>query len=251
MEILILSYIFLLGLYFGSFFNVVGIRVPKKETLLGRSHCTNCDRQLNHFELFPVIGYLVLKGRCKGCNTKISPFYPIMELLTAILFTGSYFILQDNLLEFSVVILFISLLIIITVSDVYYQIVPDIVLLVFGVLILVLRIIGPTEVLIEGLIGAVLGFGFLYLIAWYGKKRFKTDALGGGDIKLYLIIGLVLGYELVFLSLLFASLIGLLYNAFKRNKDKLIPFVPFIFAGALLTYYVGDTVIEWYLNLIF
>lgn len=248
--ILLYSYIFLIGLFLGSFFNVVGIRVPNKESLMGRSHCPNCGRTLGVLELFPIIGYLILRGKCKECNTKISAKYPIMEFITGILFLSSFVFIQYNMIEYTIIVLFISLMVIITVSDMYYQTIPNIFLIVFLPFIFVLRILSPIEMWYDGIIGGVIGFGFMYLIALYGRFRFKKDALGGGDIKLYFIIGLVLGYQLVILSLFFAALFGMIYSLLIRKKDGYLPFVPFIFAGSMLTYFVGSGIIEWYVSIL-
>jgi leader peptidase (prepilin peptidase)/N-methyltransferase len=236
-----------MGLFLGSFYNVVGIRVPKKETLLGRSHCSSCEHTLSWWELIPIVGYIILRGKCKECHSHVAIKYPLMELLTALLFLGSYVILQDNMVEYIVVVIFISLLIIVTVSDLYYKIVPDSVLLITGLPILILRFFSNTLAWYEFLGGGILAFLFLYLIALYGKKRFKQDALGGGDIKLYFIIGLVLGYQLVFLSLVFAGLFGMIYGLFRpKDQDGYIAFVPFIFAGSIVTYFLGDAIIIAY-----
>ena len=250
MNILIYSYIFLLGLVFGSFYNVVGLRIPKKESLLGRSHCNNCNKQLGVIELIPVIGYLLLKGKCKECKSKISIIYPVFELLTAILFLVSFIFLRDNMIEYILIVVFISLLVIVTVSDIHYKIIPDIILLVFFPIILTLRLLNPIDLWFDGILGGILGFIFMYLVALYGKKRFKKDALGGGDIKLYLLIGLVLGYQIVFLSLLFASLIALIYSAIFRKKGLYVPFVPFISIGSLLAYFFGNGILEWYIMIL-
>lgn len=249
-DVIVYMYIFLMGLFFGSFFNVVGIRVPNKESLLGRSHCPNCNKTLGALELFPIIGYLILKGKCKECGSKISLKYPLIELITGLLFVVSFVFLQYNMLEYILIVLFISLMVIVTVSDLYYQTVPSIFLLIFLPPIFVLRIISEIDMWYDGIIGGVVGFGFLYLIALYGKKRFKQDALGGGDIKLYFIIGVVLGYQMVILSLFFAALFGLVYSMIIRKKDGYLPFVPFIFAGSMLTYYVGSGIIDWYVSIL-
>jgi len=248
-DYLITGYMFVLGLLFGSFFNVVGIRVPEKRTLLGRSHCPQCDHVLSWWELVPVLGYLVLKGKCKSCGKHISVKYPLMELATAGLFAFSFVILRENVVEYVLIVVFISLLVIVTVSDMYHRIVPDIVLLVSAPILLVLRIVSPVISWQSGLIGAVLGFGFMYLMALYGKKRFKTEALGGGDIKLYALIGLVLGFETVFLSILIAGVLGLIYALIARPQGKYIPFVPFIAMGALIAYFVGPLFNEWYVSI--
>ena len=203
MDIIIYTYIFVLGLVFGSFFNVVGIRVPQKESLMGRSHCNKCDHKIRWFELVPVLGYILIAGKCSKCKTPISIKYPLMELLTGTLFLVSYIILRENMVEYILVVSFISLMTIISVSDLYYKIVPDTILLVFLPVILTLRILSDAMPWQEGVIGGIVAFVFMYLIALYGKMRFKTLALGGGDIKLYVLIGIFLGYNLVFLSLFF------------------------------------------------
>jgi leader peptidase (prepilin peptidase)/N-methyltransferase len=259
LEILLTVYVFILGLFFGSFYNVVGYRVPKKETLMGRSHCPNCNKTLGVVELLPIIGYLVLGGKCKKCKQPISVKYPIVEFLTAVLFSVSFVILRENVVEYILVVVFMSLMIIVTVSDLYYQVVPDIILLVFLPVILLMRVILPPilpEVFQDqivwyfSLLGGILGFAFMYFISWYGKKRFKKEALGGGDIKLYFLIGLFLGIELVMLSLMFAAIIGIIFSIVKRKKTGYLPFVPFIFAGTVITYFVGEAFLDWYVGLI-
>ncbi len=250
-DILLYTYIFLIGLFFGSFFNVVGIRVPKKETLLGRSHCPNCGKTLGALELFPVIGYLVLRGRCKNCEMKISVKYVIIELITAVLFLVSFVFLRENVVEYILVVVFISLMVIVTVSDLYYKIVPDIILLVFLPVIFVLRLVGSDMTWYYSLLGGIFGFGFMYLVSWYGKKRFKKEALGGGDIKLYFLIGLFLGVELVIPSIMFAAILGLIYSLIFRKRSGYLPFVPFIFMGSMIAYTWGNILLDWYIRLIF
>jgi leader peptidase (prepilin peptidase)/N-methyltransferase len=244
-------YIFIIGLFFGSFYNVVGIRVPKGETLLGRSKCPNCGHTLGAFELIPIIGYIGIKGRCKNCGSKIALKYPLMEFSTAFLFAISFVILHDNMVEYILVTVFISLLTIVSVSDMYYQIVPDKILIVFFPLIFGLRMLSPVIPWYEAIIGSILAVLFLLGISVYGKWRFKKEALGGGDIKLYALIGLVLGYNTVILSILFASILGLLFYVFFRPKNHYIPFVPFIMIGSLIAYFVGPAMVNWYLSLFF
>ncbi len=250
MEVIIYTYVFMLGLIFGSFFNVVGIRVPQKESLMGRSHCNKCDHKIRWFELIPVLGYILIGGKCTKCKTPISIKYPLMELLTGTLFLVSYIILKDNMVEYVLVVSFISLMTIITVSDLYYKIVPDTILLIFLPIILTLRIASNMMPWYEGIIGGIIAFGFMYLVALYGKVRFKTLALGGGDVKIYFLVGIFLGYNVVFLSLFFAALSGIVVSIFIRNrKDKYIPFVPFIYFGSMIAYFFGNQIIEWYISL--
>lgn len=244
-------YLFLIGLFMGSFYNVVGIRVPKKETLMGRSHCPNCGKQLGWLELFPIIGYIMIGGKCKKCKSPISVKYPIIEFITGVLFSVSFVILHENMVEYILVVVFVSLLVIITVSDMYYQIIPDIILLVFLPVIFGLRMFSGEILWYFSILGGVLGFGVMYFLSWYGKKRFKQEALGGGDIKLYFLIGLFLGIETVFLSLLFAALLALAFSALRRKKTGYLPFVPFIAIGTMIAYFFGPMFLDWYMGLLF
>lgn len=250
LDTLIYTYIFIMGMFLGSFYNVVGIRLPKKETLLGRSHCPNCGHQLGALELFPVIGYLLIKGKCKSCKSKIALKYPMMEFLTGVLFLISYIYFGENIIEYSLILVFISLMTIVTVSDLYYQIVPDRILIIFLPIIVTLRILSGEMPWYEGVIGGILGFLFLFGIQKYAEKRFGQDALGGGDVKLYLLIGTFLGYQLVFLSLVIAALSGMIHSALRKQKEGThIAFVPYIYFGSMIAYYFGRQFIELYLNL--
>lgn len=132
------------GLVFGSFYNVVGLRVPKKQSIAyPPSHCTTCDRRLTALDLVPVFSYLFLRGQCRTCGSKIHWVYPLMEAITALLFTAVFlkFGLTPELL---VGLLFISLLVIITVSDIAYMLIPDKVLLPFAAVLLILRFVIPS-----------------------------------------------------------------------------------------------------------
>jgi len=249
-DFIIYVYIFLLGLFLGSFFNVIGIRIPEKTTLMGRSHCPSCGHQLGWLELFPIIGYIAIRGKCKHCKKPVSIKYPLMELLTASLFLVSYVFFGGNMVEYSLIVVFVSLMTIVTVSDLYYKIFLDSILLIFFVPILILRIYSGYMPWYEGVIGGVAGFVFLYLIALYGKKRFGQDALGGGDIKLYLLIGIFLGYQLVFLSLIFAALTGMIWSTIKKHKEgEYLAFVPYIYLGSMIAYYFGYKVLDLYNSL--
>lgn len=249
MEILIVVFLFILGASLTSFYTVVGMRVPKNESINGRSHCDHCKKTIPSYALIPVLGYLFTKGRCPYCKNKVSIKYPLYEFIGGLLFGIGYIVLGSNLPEYIVYVVMVSLLIIVTVSDIEYKIVPDVVLLTFLPILFVLRMLYPMTVWYEHVLGAILGFAFMYFIAWYGKKRFKRDALGGGDIKLYFLIGLFLGMQLVFLSLFFASILGIIFGKVTMKKINPIPFVPFIFGGVLLAYYIGPTLLQWYIGL--
>ena len=190
---------FIYGLVFGSFFNVVGLRVPKGESIVKPpSHCTVCDRNLTVKDLVPVFSYVFLKGKCRGCGTKIHWMYPVMELATGLLFAFAYSQLGFSI-ELVVALLFISMLVIITVSDIAYMLIPDKILLFFLVPLVVVRIFSPLNPWWDSIVGAVIGFGILFLIAVLSK-----GGMGGGDIKLFFVIGIVLGCYRYFIDIIFS-----------------------------------------------
>ncbi|MFH5880843.1 prepilin peptidase [Liberiplasma polymorphum] len=247
---MIYIFVFLFSSLFTSFYTVVGTRLPKKQSILGHSQCDNCNQPIPWYGIIPLLGWFLVKGKCSNCKNKVSIKYPIYELLGGLLITYVYYIYQDNLVEFVIAAIFISLMIIVTVSDIEYQIVPDKILIIFLPTVFILRMIYPMHTWIDALFGGILAFTFMYFLAWYGKYRFKQDALGGGDIKLYFIIGLFLGLRLVFMSLFFASLLGIILGRSILRKNNPIPFVPFIFLGVLITYFFGVRILEWYASLL-
>ncbi len=181
---------------------------------------------------------------------KISPIYPFFEFITGVLFayTYVYFGFQWELL---VSILFISLLIIISVSDVSYMIIPDKVLLPFAIVFLLLRIVIPLNPFYDSILGAAVGFGILYLIAVLSK-----GGMGGGDIKLFFVIGLVLGTIQTLLTLFLASLIGgiagmIIVKRSGKGRKTPIPFGPSISIAAILSYFWGRQFVEWYQQFFF
>ncbi|PUB12314.1 A24 family peptidase [Paenisporosarcina sp. OV554] len=250
MEILYTILFFIYGLIFGSFFNVVGLRVPKNESIVTPpSHCTICDRRLTFKDLVPVFSFVFLKGKCRGCGTKINWIYPVIELTTGVLFAFAFWEIGSSF-ELIVAILFISMLVIITVSDLAYMLIPDKVLLFFGVLLIIARAFSPLEPWWDSIIGAVGGFGLLLLIAILSK-----GGMGGGDIKLFAVIGLVLGIIPTLLTLFLAAFIGAIVGVIhlrrsKQGRKTPVPFGPSIALAAIIVYFYGTQMLDWYTNLL-
>jgi len=250
MEILYTIFFFIYGLIFGSFFNVVGLRVPKNESIVTPpSHCTICDRRLTFKDLVPVFSFVFLKGKCRGCGTKIHWIYPVMELTTGVLFAFAYWKIGFSF-ELIVAILFISMLVIITVSDLAYMLIPDKVLLFFGTLLIIARVFSPLEPWWDSIIGTVGGFGLLLLIAILSK-----GGMGGGDIKLFAVIGLVLGLIPTLLTLFLAAFIGAIVGVIhlrrsKQGRKTPVPFGPSIALAAIIVYFYGTQMLDWYTNLL-
>jgi len=241
--------VFIFGLVFGSFFNVVGLRVPVKESIVRPpSHCTNCQRQLTALDLVPILSYVWLGGKCRSCGQKISWIYPFMELITGILFAFAYWKLGFTV-EFFVAILLISLLVIIVVSDFAYMLIPDKVLLFFLPLLFIGRVLSSLTPWWDSVLGAVVGFGILYSIAVLSK-----GGMGGGDIKLFFLLGLVLGTLNALLTLFIAAVIGMVVGIIvlkirQQGRKTPIPFGPSIAAAAIVVYFYGDALMNWYLGL--
>lgn len=228
---------FIIGTIFGSFYNVVGYRTPKKESIIfPPSHCPNCNHRLKAYELIPILSYIIQKGRCTKCKEKIGLFYPIFELITGILFALSLKIqgLTPNLI---IILTFISMLIIITVSDIKYMIIPDSVLIFFALLTIIeiFFISGINEV-ITSIINGIISFTIMYFIKIVGDIIFKKESMGGGDIKLMFLIGTILNYKNALLSIFIGSLIGLPISlmTIKNNKTHILPFGPLLAAGAVI-----------------
>lgn len=242
-------FFFIFGLVFGSFFNVVGLRIPKKESIAyPPSHCTKCNRQLTALDLVPVFSYLFLRGKCRSCGEKIHWVYPLMEAVTGILFALSFWHFGFTP-ELIIAILFVSMLVIITVSDIAYMLIPDKVLLPFGIALLVLRFFIPLDPWWDSLLGAAAGFLILLLISVVSR-----GGMGGGDIKLFFVIGLVLGTAGTLMTLFFASLIGavvgiIILRKTGQGRKTPIPFGPSIAAGAVIVYLYGDWLLNWYMAL--
>lgn len=243
-------FLLIYGLLLGSFYNVVGLRVPLKQSIVKpRSSCPGCGHTLTAMELIPVMSYLFQGGKCSHCRERISPLYPLMEAATGVLFVISYSIIGWEW-ELLVALTLVSLFMIILVSDIKYMIIPDKVLLFFSGLFLLEKILIPLGSRWDSLAGAALGFGLLLLIAVISK-----GGMGGGDIKLYALIGFVLGVKPMLLSFFLATLfgavigiIGLAAGFFERKKP--IPFGPFIAVGTLISYFYYENIINWYLSLL-
>jgi leader peptidase (prepilin peptidase) / N-methyltransferase len=240
--------LFLYGLIFGSFFNVVGLRVPMKQSIVRpRSACPHCQHVLTPMELIPVLSYVIQGGKCRFCRERISPLYPFIEMLTGCLFVFAY-LYHGISFQLLISLSIISLLIIITVSDIRYMMIPDRILLFFLGLFLLERILIPLHPWWDSLFGAVVGFGLLLFISIVSK-----GGMGGGDIKLFGVLGLLLGTKLILLTFFLATLVGTVGGVIglavgKVKKKQPMPFGPFIGIGALISYFYGQDILQWYFS---
>ena len=254
METVYIVLVFIYGLMLGSFYNVVGYRIPNNLSIIHPgSFCPKCNHKLKWYELIPVFSFIIQGGKCRKCKSKISLFYPLIELSTGILFVISYMTFGFSL-EFVIAILISSFLVIVIISDFSYLIIPDEVTIFFSIASLVLQlIIGGYELAISSCIYGLFLFFIMYSVMLIGNKLMKEESLGGGDVKLMFFVGTALnsmnpvnflnfssyvfllnGFFELFLSSCIASPVAI-YSFFSK-KGRVIPFGPFILIAVLIMY---------------
>jgi len=248
METVYLIIIFILGLVFGSFYNVVGLRLSKGESIVKpKSHCTACNHELKVLDLVPVLSYIFLRGRCRYCKSKISGVYIITEIITGLLFALSYYVFGFSY-DFIIAILLSSLFSIICVSDFNFYIIPDEVNFIFPIFIFIVNVfrLGIINALIY-LGYALIMFVFMYLLMLFGNYAFKKESLGGGDIKLMISIGQILPIASSMFSLFLSAALALPLSMFMlvKNKNKTVPFGPFLVVGVLITFMLKLNIIKY------
>lgn len=250
MQIVYLCILFIYGIIFGSFFNVVGLRVPK-HTLFReqRSYCDHCKRTLSLAELIPIWSYVFQKGCCKGCGQKIIMLYPLIEAFTGFLFAYSY--IQFGMTHlFVLALLLIALIIPVSVSDITYQKIPNSLLLFFTPLFIIYRMICPLEYRWSSLTGALFAFVLVFLIIYLSK-----GGMGMGDLKYYTLFGFVFGMSqfllLFFLSTLYGVIAGISIMILKKTDCRTkFAFGPYIGLAALTVLYFGESISQWYIQLL-
>ena len=246
MELIFLVFFFLFGVTFGSFYNVVGLRSPKKETFVNdRSYCPNCKNTLSWYELIPIVSYVVQRGKCRNCKQSISIIYPTIEMTTGLLFAFSFWKIGFGW-ELVTALLLVSMLMIILVSDLTYMIIQNKVLLFFLPLFIIMRFIVPLEPWWSPIAGALAASILIALIIIISR-----GGMGAGDMKLFFVLGIVLGLGEVllafFLSALIGAVIGIILMMLKLIKRKqAVPFGPYIVIATLITYFYGAVIIDWY-----
>jgi leader peptidase (prepilin peptidase)/N-methyltransferase len=206
---------------------------------------------IRFYDNIPVVSYLVLKGRCRYCNTPISIRYPLLELITGLSAVAAYAkfgLTPEGLIYFA----FIAALIVVIYIDIDHKIIPNSITLP-GIPIGLLASFLLTSITItESMVGIIAGGGSLLSVAWVYRLITKREGMGGGDIKLLAMIGAFIGWKGVVFTIYTASvagtLVGLPVILFKNKNFRLkIPFGPFLSMGAILYIFFGEAVINWYL----
>lgn len=239
--------IFIFGLVLGSFYTVVGERLPEEKSLINPpSHCPKCDHKLAFYELIPVISYIFLRGKCHRCKSKIPVLSTLIELLTGTLFLLSY--LKFGLsIDFFISLVFVSMLMIVIVSDIRYMVICDEILIIGNILIFILLLLkGGIKIALMSTLYGIICFFVMWFIKILGDIIFKKESMGGGDIKLMFTFGLTMGISSSLASIFLASFIGLPISLImlKSNSNHEIPFGPYLSIAALILFLSGVDVIN-------
>ena len=251
--VLFLIFFFILGSAIGSFLNVVIDRTIRRETLLGRSYCDNCHATLKTVDLIPIFSFVGLGGRCRVCKKPVSWQYPIVEAIAGILFIISFLVLSaaDNLTIASLLLNFflVSVLIIVAVVDIKFSLIPTSFVYLASLVTLFYNFIFLSRDAFVQNVGtaflAALVFGLIVFVT-------RGKGMGTGDITLAFLMGLVLGFSQMVLSVFLAFFFGALVSVFliifcKKHFGQTIPFAPFLVLGFLIALFWGGPLLEWYL----
>ena len=230
---------FIIGVIFGSFYGVVGTRLPEGKSIVKPgSHCENCGHILKWYENIPILSYIFLGGLCKKCKKPIGFVYFMTELLSGALFALCYKVYGINYnLYLSLIIS--SLVIIIFVSDSKYMTINDSPLVISSILVFIIKFIcSGYKVAIMSIFDGLIIFLVAYLLMLFGKMLFKQEALGGGDIKLSFVAGMFLGIKFGILYIVLASFLAFPYAIYItiKNKDNMLPFGPFLVSRLLIVF---------------
>jgi leader peptidase (prepilin peptidase)/N-methyltransferase len=247
-DLLVAIFFGAIGAVIGSFLNVCILRLPSEQSVVRPpSRCPKCGSGVRWYDNIPMISWLLLRGRCRSCGNPISIQYPLIELATATIWV--WMAMQfGNELEAVRGALFLTILLGIAMTDAREYIIPDEFSIGGLILGLGLSLVHGLDGLRAAVIGAVVGFALLWVIAWLGKHAFKKEAMGGGDIKMMAMVGAFVGWKGVFLTIFLGSIVGtVVFGPLALiGKKKDVPFGIFLAMGAAVTFLWGEAVLEWY-----
>ena len=241
-----------LGAIIGSFLNVVAYRLPRGESLVTPgSRCPSCETPIKPYDNIPVLGWLLLRGRCRNCGEKISARYPVVELVTGLLCAAvvlRYGADEDVWLPLAFVILLVP----VTLIDLDHRIIPNKLMIVGAVVSVALVLITASEDVAEYAIAGAAAFMFFFLAALA-----YPAGMGMGDVKLAGVMGLFLGREVapaLLIGLLAGTVVGVVIIARRgaaEGRKTAVPFGPFLALGGIAAVFVGEEIADWYVDTFF
>ncbi|MFL5561661.1 MAG: prepilin peptidase [Gemmatimonadaceae bacterium] len=263
MRALVLAYAAIVGACVGSFLNVCITRWPENLSVVRpRSRCPRCEKPIAWYDNFPVVSWLVLRGKCRGCGLPISPLYPAVELLIALIwlacawrFGATFFALR--------LAIFATLLVGVAVTDLRTYTIPD-GFTITGFLFLLLTAFAgfafgdqrPFAGPFDAILGACVGAGAIAIVGWLGEAALKKEAMGFGDVTLMAFIGAAIGPELALLTVFVGAAIGAVVflavvvpvTRLRRREMPQVPFGVFLAPAALVTLLYGRQMVAAYLT---
>jgi len=250
MYILIIVFLLFIGASWGSFLNVIAYRTSRKESFLkGRSKCAHCKQVLNWYDMVPILSWFILRGKCRFCSKPISAQYLLVEIFTGLLFVlGGLFIV--DLSQIILYIAVVSFFVVLFLYDAIAFIVPDRIVIPAIIIIFALNLFVSRDI-ISILLGGFAG-GLWFLIQFVVSKG---RWVGGGDIRIGILMGFLVGYPLIWLSLGIAYVGGsvvaviLIILGRKTFKSRL-PFATLLLPAAFITWIWGEYIWQWYMGLI-
>jgi leader peptidase (prepilin peptidase)/N-methyltransferase len=261
--------VFLVGACVGSFLNVCIARWPAELSVVSpRSRCPKCEREIRWYENVPLVSWLAMRARCAGCKLPISPIYPAIELLVALLWAAAFAYFGLTLVGLRVAVL-ATILLGIAVTDAKHYLIPDgftvfglIFVAVTAIVALALGETGPFAGPYDALVGACTGAGAIAIAGWLGEVATKKEAMGFGDVTLMAVVGGALGPGRSLLTVFVGALIGAVTFllvvfplVWARDRRRGVPFAPpqvpfgvFLAPAAMLVLLWGNRAIDWYLQ---
>ncbi len=246
---------FIFGACIGSFLNVCIYRIPAGVSIIHPgSSCPRCQTMIPFYDNIPILGYLVLMGKCRSCHAPIAIRYPAVELLTG-LFALACSMVFGPTLQALVTFVFIATLIVVTFIDLDHRIIPDCISLPGIPIFFLAALTIPSVTWQDSAIGILAGGGALFSVAWGYQLMTGREGMGGGDIKLLAMIGAMVGWQGVLFTLFAASTIGTVIGILAmirsgKGMRLAIPFGPFLAIGAVIYLFFGHPLIVWYANLL-
>jgi leader peptidase (prepilin peptidase)/N-methyltransferase len=245
---------FIVGCSLGAFLNVIGIRLALHKSIVfpAWSCCVHCDHRLGIADLLPVVPWMIRGGKCRRCGASISPLLRFGQLGTGISFAAATYWITD-IRELWMAYLLICILVILSISDLKYRLLPNKIIIPAMALYVPLRLWIHDLPYWEYMAGFVVGGGILFTVS-YISLRMGKPAMGGGDIKLMALLGLVLGIKLILLTLAFSALLGCIFGLILMalgiiSRRTFIPFGPFIAIAAIIVMLFGNHALSWYWSL--
>ncbi|HJM83813.1 MAG TPA: prepilin peptidase [Candidatus Marinimicrobia bacterium] len=239
----------------GSFVNVVALRkINGKKFYKGFSHCESCQVRIPWFDNIPIISFFLLRRKCRNCGSEISLQYPIVEFLVGVIFLIAT-TLNLSITNYILFVIICSVMTVISIIDLKQQIIFQVHLVILAILIITLKISTGLEYTFLNFLSGSLLFGlFILLLRLIGGFIYKREAMGIGDVKLALVCGFLLNWQLtivaIYISIISASIIGIFQMYIIKRPMEILPFAPFISLGTVFSFIYGNKIIYAFLSII-